>query len=229
MANAAYRESKTHRSRFHVTPDRVVVALLALEGFLLLSECFRWFPFNQHKGWTVLLAAATVGATLLLMLLWFLAAAVFRRRFQFSILSLLVLTVVVAIPCSWLATEMKAARKQREAVEEIKKAGGWIAYDYEFDPGLQTIPRPQPPGPAWLRKLLGDDMLAAVTHAGTFDEESGDAVLEHLRWIDPTPGAVAQSHQRQRRPAGAPQRIVPTPSADTRRHQGRRRRAAILP
>ena len=67
---------------------------------------------------------------LLLMFLWFLAALVFRWRFQFSILSLLVLVVVVAIPFSWLATEMKAARKQGTVVDGIKKAGGHVAYDY---------------------------------------------------------------------------------------------------
>ena len=54
---------------------------------------------------------ASVGAALLLMFLWFLAALVFRWRFQFSILSLLVLVVVVAVPCSWLATEMKAGEE----------------------------------------------------------------------------------------------------------------------
>ena len=41
---------------FRITPDRCVVAILALEGFLLLSAWLRWFPFNQHKGWTVLFA-----------------------------------------------------------------------------------------------------------------------------------------------------------------------------
>ena len=104
-------------------PDRCVVALLALEGFLLLSAWFRWFPFNEHKGWTVLIAVASVGATLLLMFLWFLAALVFRLRFQFSILALLLLVVVVAVPCSWLATEMKAAREQRVVVEWIEQLG----------------------------------------------------------------------------------------------------------
>ena len=54
------------------------LALLALEGFLLLSAWFRWFPFNQHKGWTVLIAWRASGAALLLMFLWFLAALVFR-------------------------------------------------------------------------------------------------------------------------------------------------------
>ena len=35
---------------YRLTPDRCVLGLLALEGFLLLSAWFRWFPFNQHKG-----------------------------------------------------------------------------------------------------------------------------------------------------------------------------------
>ncbi len=86
---------------YRITPDRAVLALLALEAFLLLSAWFHWFPFNQHKGWTVLICLATVGAALALMFLWFLAALVFRWRFQFSILALLVLVLVVAVPCSW--------------------------------------------------------------------------------------------------------------------------------
>ena len=115
--------------------------LLALEGFLLLSAWFRWFPFDQHKGYAVLITVASVGVAFLLMLLWFLAALVFGWRFQFSILSLLLLVVVVAIPCSWLATEMKAAREQREAVEAIAKAGGSVCYDYATRSGpAMSIP-----------------------------------------------------------------------------------------
>ena len=61
------------------------------------------------KGYAVLVAVASVLAFFLLMFLWFLLALVFRWRFQYSILSLLVLMVAVALPCAWLATEMKAA------------------------------------------------------------------------------------------------------------------------
>ena len=104
---------KARRRWFRITPDRCVVAILALEGFLLLSAWLRWFPFNQHKGWTVLVAWRRSG-TFVLMFLWFLAALLFRWRFQFSILSLLVLVVVVAVPFSWLATEMKQARDSGE-------------------------------------------------------------------------------------------------------------------
>jgi hypothetical protein len=70
---------------YRLTPDRLVTGLLAVEGFLLLSEWFGWFAFNQHKGWTVLIAVAVVGLTLLIMLFWLAAALLFRCRFQYSL------------------------------------------------------------------------------------------------------------------------------------------------
>ena len=100
------------------------MVLLAAEGVLWLSERFRWFAFNQHKGYTVLIAVASVGGSLLLMLFWFLFALVFRWRFQFSILFLLVLTLVVALPFSWLATEMKAAREQGRRWRRLRRTVG---------------------------------------------------------------------------------------------------------
>ena len=118
---------------YRLTPDRVVLGLLAVEGLLLLSQRFHWFAFNEHKGWTLLICLAAVGAAFVLTLLWFLAALLFRLRFQFSILSLLLLVVVVAIPCSWLATEVKQAGSQREVVEQIRNVGGTVHYDYQFD------------------------------------------------------------------------------------------------
>ncbi len=144
---------------YRLTPDRCVLGLLAVEGLLLLSEWFGWFAFNRHKGYSVLVTIATVAAAMLLMFVWFLAALVFRLRFQFSIRSLLVLAVVVAIPCSWLATEMKKAREQREAVEGIWKAGGMVSYDYQLDPDGGVTPFAKPRAPAWLRRIVGDDFF----------------------------------------------------------------------
>ena len=101
------------RRWYRLTPDRLVIGLLAAEGFLLLSERFRWFAFNQHKGWTVLIDVAAVGLTLLVMLLWLAAALLFRCRFQYSLRSLMLLVLAVAVACSWFATEMQRARKRR--------------------------------------------------------------------------------------------------------------------
>jgi hypothetical protein len=155
------------RRWLHPTPGKLLVVLLAAEGILLLSE--RWMP----KGWAVLIAVAAVGLFLIVMLLWFVLALVFHRRFQFSLRSLLVLTVAVAVPCSWMAAEMRDARKQREVVEEIRKLGGDVEDDCqkENDPevvlysgvtGRYRVINAQSPTPEWLRKMMGGQFFATV-------------------------------------------------------------------
>ena len=198
--------AKEPRPRWYrLTPERVVLGLLALEGLLLLSERFEWFAFNRHKGWAVLICLATVGAAFVLMFLWFLAALVFRWRFQFSIRSLLVLTVVVAIPCSWFATAREQARKQREAVEQITKAGGIAMYNYRVDSSGRWMPRSIPPGPPWLCKLLGKDLFANVTDVHFtdvhfFDSGASDARAGTPQRIAPTSQTVLQSRPRSAAP-----------------------------
>ena len=157
---------------YRLTPERVVVALLAVEGLLWLSERFRWFSFNQYKGWTVLVCLATVAAAFVLMFLWFLAALLFRLRFQFSIRSMLLLMVVVATACGWLTAAMNRARKQQVAVEAIEKAGGDVGYDWEIG-AFHLGSGPEPPGPAWLRRMLGHHFLASVAAAEVHDVTHG--------------------------------------------------------
>ncbi len=176
-------DAPTKARWYRVTPGRLLLVLLAVEGFLWLSERFQWFAFNEHKGWTVLIAVASVGVFLLLILLWFLVALVFRLRFQFSILSLLVLMVAVALPFAWLETEMKAAKRQREAVEEIKKVGGQVGYDYQRERGDWNDTTSKTPEPAWLRGLLGDDLFVSVTQAGLSNTKVSGAGLVNLKGL----------------------------------------------
>ena len=117
---------------FCPTPSRLLVVLLIVEGILLLSE--PWFP----KAWAMLICMASVIAAMALMLLWFLLALFFRWRFQFSIRSLLVLTVAVAIPCSWLAVADQQARRQRELVNALRKLGCAVYHDYQWDRFCET-------------------------------------------------------------------------------------------
>ena len=119
-------ESESKRRWYRPMPGRLIAALLAWEGILLVIEQFQWIP----KGWTVLIAIASVGLTLLLLFFWFLFAFFFRRRFQYSIRSLLLLSVAVAVPCSWLSVEVKKAREQEEITERIVKLGGGWMGDY---------------------------------------------------------------------------------------------------
>jgi hypothetical protein len=165
------------RRWFRFTPGYFLAGLLAVEGTLLAIHWLGWF----HKGYGVLVALAAVGMFLILMLVWWLAALIFRLRFQFSIRSLLVLTLAVALPCSWLATEMKRAREQREQAEWIVKEGGRVSYDYERDSSGNDIPNAQPPGPAWLRSLLGDDFFTHTVAATLSRAQVTNAGLEHLK------------------------------------------------
>ena len=141
--------------RYRLTPGRLLGPLLAVEGILWLSARFQWFALNQHKGWTVVAAIATVGVFVALMLVWFVLALVLGWRFQFSIASLLVLAVAVALPFSWLGTEMKGARTQREAVAAILEAGGDVVYDYQWD----LSGTGEPPGPRVAARSAGGPVL----------------------------------------------------------------------
>ncbi len=167
------------KRRPFLTPTWLIFGLLVVEGLLWLSERYTWLGFNEKKGWTVLIAVAVVGVVMLVMLLWFIASLLFRWRLQFSIRSMLVLTVAVAVPCSWLAVEMKKAREQHDAVEEIGDSAGWVGYDFEED-SAPTLAEPR--GPAWLRNLLGGDFFNNVVDAG-LDGPDTDAQMKHLKGL----------------------------------------------
>lgn len=169
---------------FYPTPAHLFIILLIIEGILLLSERFKWFAFSEKKGWTVLIAIASVGVTMVVMLLWFVLALLFRNRFQFSLRLLFVLTAAVAIPFSWLAVEMKWAREQKEAAEALIKLGGQVQYDYRFRYESESLVMPTTNTtldvPAWLRQVLGDDFFCDVTYIELAYKQVTNADLQHL-------------------------------------------------
>jgi hypothetical protein len=159
---------------FYPTPAWLIFGLLVVEGLLWLSERYRWFGFNLHRGWTVLIAVAVVGVAMLVMLGWFIVALYFRWGFQFSIRSLLVLTIAVAVPFSWLAVEMKEARNQQETAGAIERLGGTVAWS-------------DPSGPMWLRGLLGDDSIEQdrfVYHVYLGNTSITDADLKNVKGMN---------------------------------------------
>ena len=167
---------------YRLTPDHFVIGLLVVEGLLWLSERFQWFWFNEKKGWTVLSAMAAVGVTMLVMLLWFVASLIFRWRFQFLIRSLLVLTIAVAVPCSWLAVEMKKARRQKAVVERLVTTGYAVLYDYQKRPGTFNYSNTVAfPCPSFLRKVFGDDFFADVHFLSGTVTDTHSVCIEELR------------------------------------------------
>ncbi len=157
------------------TPSWLVLGSMAVTGLLFLSEKAKWFPSNDHKGWTVLIAVAGLGVVLIAMLVWWVIALIFRRRFQFGTRTLLLVVVIVALPFSWLAAEMKKARQQHQTALAIAEAGGHVYYDYECDESDLLIASAQPACPKWSLDGLGRDFFAKIVQAAV----EGDAGLEH--------------------------------------------------
>jgi hypothetical protein len=155
--------SQTQARWFHLTPGRFVIGLLAIEVLLWLSERVGWLGW--HKGYAVLTGVALVGVGMVLMLVWFAVALVFKRQFQFSIQSLMLMVVAVAVPCSWLAVEMKRAKSQAHMVEVIRSFGGVAHDDLTYFSAMKFY-RDEPPEPGWIRKLVGDDFFRDVYEVG---------------------------------------------------------------
>lgn len=130
---------------------------------LWLSERFRWFEIDRFKGWLVLSALAAIAGWAGVSVLCWLVAYRFRRRFQFSLRSLLLFFVTVSIVCSWLAVEIEQAREQARAVADLQKAGATVAYDWPFNDsdGFQKV---RWPAPGWLLNLFGVDFFVTPSN-----------------------------------------------------------------
>jgi hypothetical protein len=94
-----------------------------------------------------------------------------RRWYQFRLRTLLVLMVLASIGLSWFAVKMRKARRQREAVAAITKCGGMVRFDYGYRDSAT-----QPPGPAWLRSLLGDDFFTDAIAVWIFSDDDAEAL-----------------------------------------------------
>ena len=148
------------------TPGWLVLGSLAVTGLLWLSNWLGWPAW--HKGYAVLAAVAGVGMVLAVMLLWWLAALVFRWRFQFAVRTLLVLALAVALPCSWMAVELKKAEQERKAARALGRLCESVAWS-------------DPSGPEWLRNLVGNGFLSHVV--GVL-RNAGDVISDEPRFGD---------------------------------------------
>jgi Leucine-rich repeat (LRR) protein len=175
--------SKPKRRWYRFTPDRFILGLLAVEGFLLLSERFRWFAFNEKRGFTLLVALAAVCLGVLFLLLWFAASLLLRRRFQFGLRSLVVLVLIVAIPCSWLAVWLERKRPEHRAVNALSQLGAEVTLKDEES------------APAWLKTLLGDGFFAKATSVSLRNNDVTDADLKPLRELRSLDRLVLSCHR----------------------------------
>ncbi len=132
-----------------------------------------------------------------------------RRWFQFSLLKLLLLVTGLALWFGWLANQ---AREQREAVAWVEEMGGSVQYDYETDEDGEFIDDVEPPGPKWLRDILGIDFLDDVVYVDLYDTPVSDvtplAGLTNLVWLQLNETPVSEEEITKLRQA-LPNCIIP--------------------
>ncbi len=123
------------------------------------------------------------------------------RWYQFSLRTLLLLSLLVAVACSWFGVRLKWKKKEREAVAEIEKLRGSVNYDYQWHAPSGVAA--QPPGPGWLRKLVGDDFFASVAaihldgpSMGGPTKEVTDADMAHLAHFTELEQALIEGQPR---------------------------------
>ena len=104
-----------------------------------------------------------------------------RRRFQFRLRTMFVLTTIVVCGLAWLGWKVREAQQQQTAVAVIRRLGGFVTYDYQFDSQGRDVPNAAPPGPAWLHSLLSDDFFRSVYGVILLDPAVKDADLEQVK------------------------------------------------
>lgn len=97
-----------------------------------------------------------------------------RRLVRFSVRSLMVLILITGGGLGWL---IHRAHVQRDAVAAIKRAGGNIAYSWQWSNGAPVFPIPKPPWPDWVRQRLGSDFVDTVTYVRLHGEQCDDESL----------------------------------------------------
>jgi hypothetical protein len=96
------------------------------------------------------------------------------RRLTFSVRGSMFFVLAFSL---WLGWQVNQARRQRIAVDAILAAGGHVLYDW------QRAEREAPPGPEWLRRLIGDEFFRTATEVNL---SSGHVpvtpdVIEHVQ------------------------------------------------
>ena len=92
--------------------------------------------------------------------------------------------MVLGLVLGWFVLHMRGVQLQRQAVKAIEKAGGVVYYDYHWQQEWESIKADEPSTPAWLRRLVGDDVLANVAGIGYFRSETvDDAVLQKAKGL----------------------------------------------
>ncbi|PHR95541.1 MAG: hypothetical protein COA78_29940 [Blastopirellula sp.] len=111
-----------------------------------------------------------------------------KRRFylRFTLRTLLVVMTAICLLLGW---KVNQAKRQRDVVTWIEKHAGIVTYQYqtERDP-FSNDPEPEPPGPTWLRNIIGidffDEVIRVEFHGSAITELTPLANLSGLTYLN---------------------------------------------
>ncbi len=85
-----------------------------------------------------------------------------RRWFQFSLRTLMIFVVAVAVPCAWLGHWQSQKRREQAAVDALVRTGADVEFDYQLAAGSPNGRVNTRSGLAWLRGLFGENAFDEV-------------------------------------------------------------------
>src|SRR5687768_9966371 len=98
-----------------------------------------------------------------------------RRWLRISMRTLLLIVLVL---CAWLAYVSNRARKQEELVRRlVYEDRGMVGYHHQLDANGDYDPDAPIPGPAWLRRLIGDHAFLRLKIVATYTSDEEDMQL----------------------------------------------------
>ena len=107
-----------------------------------------------------------------------------RRWFQFSLRTVLLLMSVFAL---WLGIKTHRVRQQEDAIRKIAAWGGTAHFGYQISTNFRgdriLDPKALPPGPSWLRRIIGESYLRDVVEVSLRDTQVGDSELEFVEQL----------------------------------------------
>ena len=112
-----------------------------------------------------------------------------RRRLRLRLSTLLVVMLTCSVVFGMLAVRLCAKRSEERTVRYILAAGGTVYYNYQWKPGMSYANEAaEPPGPRWLRCVLGDDFFSSVVLVQMAQATDNDLVdigrLKGLQFLD---------------------------------------------